>query len=150
MLTSASDKPIKCVCVTIDLNPDTDSEEISYSTILNNIYLSMRWQSNRLALPQRWVLNAFNWLMNETWTSHQAKIKNEYTDVNFQHFPYAQLMKHVECESSGKIHVKSCLWLHSTMIVWLCCANVLIHACKVTVHKSVLVKLDEMYRLFMK
>lgn len=40
MLTSASDKPIKCVCVTTDLNSDTVSEEISYSTVLNNICLS--------------------------------------------------------------------------------------------------------------
>jgi len=41
MLTSASDKPIKCVCVTADPNPDKVSEEISYCTLLNNICLSM-------------------------------------------------------------------------------------------------------------
>ncbi len=36
------------------------------------------------------------------------------------------------------------------MIFWLCCDNVLMPACKVTVHKYVLVKLDEMDRLIMK
>lgn len=88
-----------------------------------------KWRSySRLDLQQRWVLNVFNWLMNETWTSHQAKIKNECTDVNSIVFLLLNWWN-VECESSGKKHVKMCVWerrwLHSTMIVWICSSNVL-------------------------
>lgn len=132
MLTSASDKPIKCVCVTTDLNSDI-SEEISYSTVLNNICLSemtngevtVGWACTR---DECYKPSTDLWMKREK-PPDRPKTKTwmyrAHQQVNLQHFSsYAQLMKHRRAEakySTCKMRGGGASTAH--MIGWFCCTN---------------------------